>query len=117
MEEKEIAERLREILDADDELFVAKNSIQKLIDELDPPKPASGTVVWWRENEGQAEWQIGMVASGTHVLAVDGEYINYFDLESIQWEPARIIVDDEVEVKILPENEWPLNADAIDLRH
>ena len=119
MTKKEIADRLRH--EASEMKMhgypEAAESIEGFADELDPPNLPSGTVVWWRDIEGLTEWKIGIILKGTHIITTEGESAERVDLKSVQWEPARVLVDNEVAVKIPPVSEWPLDADVVDLRY
>jgi len=103
MTNKEIAERLRKIMN-----MYSVDKLQQLANELDPPRPEPGTVVWWRYPD-DGEWFPG-------VAKPDGveDHSDYPDWDEIEWKPARILAPDEVAVKVPPVSEWPNEAFRID---
>jgi len=62
-------------------------------DELDPPKPQGGTVVWWRYNPKHASspygpWELGITAhTGDGIYAADG---SIYPWDKIEWDEAHI---------------------------
>jgi hypothetical protein len=98
MDEKQLAERLRDIAnnaaDADVELRL-------LADELDPPKPEPGTVVLWRMDGG--EWQTGIVS--VHMQIFDAD-LDAYEFYEVQWKPARILGPRQVAVDVPPIKYW-----------
>ena len=116
MTDKEIAERLRKLIDGTSNGIVLSEAIQKLADELDPPRPEPGTVVWWR-SKTMREWKIAKVCrinlAEKQLLGIRNMNATFISLEDIEWKPARILAPDEVAVKIPPVSEWPEKCDAI----
>ena len=110
MTHKQIAERLREIIQGEGPHPYTQ--LELLADTLDPPRPESGTVVWWRWYNDQ-EWRIGQVNNEGD--GIRGLYWNSAPVswERIEYHPARILADDEVAVKIPLVEEWTPNATAI----
>jgi len=105
-EKRKIAERLRLIDTGTDTGYVA---INKLADELDPPRPEPGTVVLYalpKSDDWCAGWWTGKsvfdFASQLHL-----------DPSNLRIKPARILADDEVAVKVPPVSEWPENAGQV----
>lgn len=76
---------------------------RKLADELDPPRPEPGTVVWWRYKEG-TYWWLAEIAKDGKGLRWPSRTIPF---EEIEWKPVRILAPDEVAVKVPPVSEWP----------
>jgi len=93
MTNAEIAERLRDIA----EYNLDSSNLKALADELDQPKPETGTVVWWRFRKDN-EWQLGQVQEYNLLYSfgsdVDKEWAD------IEWKPARILADDEVAIPV-----------------
>jgi len=114
MTNKEIAERLRKIVDRQEKLLGAGGSvteIRQIADELDPPRPEPGTYVWWRYTHNRSlGWYLGEYRES----GVDHFGSVYLvPWSDIEWKPARILADDEVAVKVPPVEEWTPNATAI----
>ena len=110
MTDKEIAERLRDMSNRIGSLTQA--SLTELADELDPPRPEPGTVVWWRDAEGLGEWSLGQINNNRKV-----EFFGAWkelDLEAVQIKPARIAKPMQEIVDIPPVSEWPKGALRID---
>ena len=87
--------------------------IRDKADELDPPRPEPGTVVWWRDAEGLGEWSLGQINNNRKV-----EFFGAWkelDLEAVQIKPARIAGTMQEIVGIPPVNEWPLTATAVQM--
>ncbi len=115
MTHKEIAERLRGIAEREGvpyrQTIRGLNAIE-LANELDPPKPERGSVVWWSCWDGP--WTIGLMhMDGSDIIVRDdGSHVN---IDEVKWKPARICAPDEVPVKILPVSEWPQDASELAL--
>jgi hypothetical protein len=113
MNEKQLAERLRDIAnnaaDADVELRL-------LADELDPPKPElkTGIFVYWRFL-GESVWDRGFsIEDGgeTVIIIKDGTTVY---LSQVEWKPARILGPRQVAVDIPPVVEWSYRADKVEI--
>ena len=105
MTNKETAERLRKLIDGTSNGIVLSEAIQNIADELDPPRPEPGTVVWWRDAEGLGEWCLGQINNNRKV-----EFFGAWkelDLEAIQIKPARIAGPMQEIVDIPPVKDWP----------
>lgn len=93
---KEIAQRLRELDESGN-----WGGVQDLADELDPPLPEPGTVVWWAHANDTGRQYIGYavhdgVASLHHPESVRDHYVAKWD--RIEWWPARILEPGQVAV-------------------
>jgi hypothetical protein len=113
MTNKEIAARLRSVAKLESSGSITKSRLHEIADELDPPRPEPGTVVWWKFGTDDDEYRIGQVNdSGT---GVRGVYWNSTPAywKHIDYKPARILAPDEVAVKVPPVEEWTPNATAI----
>jgi hypothetical protein len=115
MTHKEIANRLREIIQGEGPHPYTK--LELLADTLDPPRPEPGTVVWYKASE--KDWAVG-IAGEYFDTEIDRRIDVIYDgtpapfmLSACKWKPARILADDEVAVKVPPVEEWTPNATAI----
>ena len=100
MTKKEIADRIRATLTvhSDPELV-------KLADELDPPRPEPGTVVWFPIDE-----ECGVVAdNGRGVYTSCGELVLWASLQE-GTRPARIAGPMQETATIPPLDQWPEDA-------
>ena len=110
MTDKEIAKRLREIA----KTLNPTIRIESLADELDPPRPEPGTVVWWRDAEGLGEWSLGQINNNRKV-----EFFGAWkelDLEAVQIKPARIAKPMQEIADIPAVSEWPDDVGSITQR-
>jgi hypothetical protein len=113
MDEKQLADRLRKLSKA------RQNDLElnKIADELDPPRPKLGTVVWFQQREG-GPWELGMVTFDSFedepvvISATDG----YTFAQLSTWKPVSIpdeegycVVDGELHKLV----EVPLSADTV----
>jgi hypothetical protein len=94
MTHKEISERLREIADARAYTMETRQAVRELADELDPPRPEPGTVVWWRFDD--TDWEPGIVFDKSSIVDKDSELIS-FD-QGIECKSARILGPYEVAI-------------------
>ena len=114
MTEREIADRIRATLTVHSDL-----DLWRLADELDPPRPKPGTVVWWRWTNRKCErgWSIGQVADNGRGVCID---IYSFKVSAewryIEWKPARIAGPMQEIVDIPPVSEWPDDVGSITQR-
>ena len=113
MTDKEIAERLRKIM-AD---YGDMGELQELADELDPPRPEPGTLVWWSYANDTARKHLGYVSDRQYGVVPLNEKPGFDDyyvpFEQIEWKPARILGLDEVVVKVPPVSEWPGDSETL----
>ena len=114
MTHKEIAKRLRGLIDATSNGIVLSESIQRIADELDPPRPEPGTVVWWQDDEGLGDPALGQV--NEHGCIEMFGTIRELELSEVKWWPVRIAGPMQEIVDIPPLREWPDNADYAELR-
>ena len=86
MNKTDIAKRLRglAIRSHNEGKHQTADHITELADELDPPRPEPGTVVWWRKDVGD-EWRIGTVYSGGVEFGTSS-----YSWDEIEYKPARI---------------------------
>ena len=89
MTHKEIAQLLRDMSNRIGSLTRA--SFAELADELAPPRPAPGTVVWWRWDD-MPDWHIGQVSEdgkgiAWRIFSWDKHVASW---DHIEWKPARI---------------------------
>ena len=102
MMNKEIAERLRDMTNRIGSLTA--ESLKELADELDPPKPEPGTVVWWRwVGSNQRMYERTGHFRGDGVVDAYGDFHRDF---AVECKPAHILAQDEVAVKVPPVSEW-----------
>lgn len=101
MTNKEIAKRLRHIVD----YHLDTTTINSLADELDPPKPEPGTVVWYLALWDDV-WHMGIVEENDRGYART-QWGGVVDLDEIEWKPARILRPRQVAVDVPPLSEWP----------
>ena len=107
MTEREIADRIRATLTVHSDPDLAR-----LADELDPPRPEPGTVVWWSHANDTGSQYLGYVvdrgiASLHHPESVRDNYVVEWD--NIEWKPARIAGPMQEIVDIPPTREWDDN--------
>jgi hypothetical protein len=106
MTSKEIAEIGRQCLNVRD-----YDRLHQLFNELDPPYPEPGTVVWYRRTDADP-WILAIVEEdGDGILFDNRSYLPWFNV--YEWKPACILADDEVAVQVPPVREWP--EDAIEI--
>jgi hypothetical protein len=106
MTNKEISEIGRQCLNVRD-----YDRLHQLFDELDPPRPEPGAVVWWRRTDADP-WILAIVEEdGDGIVFDNRSYLPWFNV--YEWKPARILADDEVAVQVPPVREWP--EDAIEI--
>ena len=105
MTEREIAKRLRGVAKAPTLNIEGRRELTLIADELDPPRPEPGTVVWWRDAEGLGEWSLGQIHN-TRKVEFFGAW-KELDLEAVQIKPARIAKPMQEIVDIPPVSEWP----------
>ena len=109
MTEREIADRIRATLTVHSDPDLAR-----LANELDPPRPEPGTVVWWQDDEGLGDPVLGQVN--------DLGFIELFgtkdkaSIYSVKWWPARIAGPMQEIVDIPPVSEWPDDVGSITQR-
>ena len=111
MMHKEIAQRLRELDETGN-----WGGVQALADELDPPLPEPGTVVWWRyKYAGGPEYKyIGIVEDhGEGIYDAGG---CFRAMQDIEWKLAHVLEPGQVIVDVPPVSEWAVNADYAELR-
>lgn len=112
MNEKQLADRLRRLSKA------RQNDLElnKIADELDPPKPKHGKPIWFQQKPG-GPWEFGMSHIDTNYS--DDEVVllstdDGFTFEEIHaWKPARILGPRQVAVDVPPVAEWPEWANQI----
>ena len=84
-------------------------------DELDPPCPEPGMIVWWRYPHVR-NWQIAKVhQAGDQLPGIYNLRGVFVTMSDVQWEPARIPGPMQEIVDIPPTREWPLTATAIQM--
>lgn len=104
MTNKEIAERIDIAMgsteyDGHGGVF---QQLRALRNELDPPKPEPGTVVWWRHvpkdgvNGVIVDWTTG-VAVVDNNAGIYSQY-GWYAWDEIEWKPARILKPGQVAV-------------------
>ena len=110
MMHKEIAQRLRELDETGN-----WGGVQDLADELDPPLPETGTVVWWRWAD-KPNWQIGQVSDdGKGIVARIFSWDNHVaPWERIEWKPARIAGPRQVIVDVPRVSDWPKDGTHVE---
>lgn len=117
IDEKQLAERLRSIENKIGFTHIedARMELDGVIEELDPPKPEPGTVVWWKASKYDRR-RYGLVVSHTTginavVMDTGGELLfDEIGKQGIDWDVVRIPARDEVVIKIPPAREWPKYA-------
>jgi hypothetical protein len=110
MTKKDIAERLREIIAYQQHPYTR---MEELADELDPPRPEPGTVVWCHQESWPSDqWEIATSAEQGVYITGHGAALPW---DSIRWKPARILADDEVAVKVPLVREWPDDSECVEV--
>ena len=104
MTNKEIADRLRDLIDGTSNGIVLSEAIQRIADDLDPPRPEPGTVVWWRYLTGSL-WFLGTVNNSGVVQQFGTSESPHWS--QIEYKPARIAGPMQEIVDIPPVSEWP----------
>ncbi len=114
MTDKETAERLRKLIDGTSNGIVLSEAIQNIADELDPPWPEPGTVVWWRgmARGASKEWKLGEAGYGRVYQFGSSHGI---PLGTIEWKPSRALASDEVAVKVPPVSQWGPRVTSIEV--
>ena len=112
MTNKEVAERLREIAEYGEGPYTR---LSQLADEIDPPRPEPGTVVWWRVTADD-KWHLGCVVDYGIVPADKVNACWNWDVNGLEWKPARILAPNEMAVQVRPVSMWPIGAKEADLR-
>ena len=107
MTNKEIADRIRATLTVHSDPELAK-----LADELDPPRPEPGTVVWWRGSVDDT-WHLGCVVVYGIVPADNINACWNWGFKGLEWKPARIAGPMQEIVDVPPVSEWLV--DAVDM--
>ena len=113
MTHKEIAERLRDMSNRIGSL--TQSSLAELADELDPPLPEPGTVVWWRFIGALAYhgWEHGVVDKSLKGVWSSDGLVHW---SRIEYKPARIAGPMQEIVDIPPVKDWPRNCDEVELK-
>lgn len=130
MTNKEIGRIGKELLDGTDSI----QNLRAFFNELDPPRPSSDTVVWWRPI-GNETWELGFcvwssVFDTVQIVAGDGHPwdINDPDAIQIEWKPAYVAPPDTVAeleerqpkpmqttVTIHNTDDWPVSAEYVEV--
>jgi len=80
-----------------------EDELNSLANELDPPKPETGTVVWWKRHD-YTKWNLGYVADRQYGVVPLNDEIGFDDYylpwADVEWKPARILDDDEVAIPV-----------------
>ena len=119
MTQKEIANRLRALIPQIDvsthgdvaggdrvytDSVVSASEVRELADELDPPMPENGTLVWWRATY-HPEWTLGFVGNYAVIywndklqdveeIGITGISVDGFELKKAQvLKPGQIAVE------------------------
>lgn len=93
MDDKKLVDRLREALKYDG----YNRMVADIIEELDPPRPAPGTVVWWRRGP-QDNWILGIVDGESYgVMHMTG----LVPFDDVEYKPARILAPDKVALEYI----------------
>ena len=109
MTNKEIADRLRGMVGRKYiDMPGLDQAVRSFADELDPPRPEPGTVVWWRYKTADDEefWKLGEVHIDGWVYAFGSTAPRLW--KEIEYKPARILGPDEVAVEVTPNEQRPL---------
>ena len=111
---REVADWLLEHGDIEPQIQVRLSKmIRDHADELELPRPAPGTVVWWHDTEGLSDPVLGQ-ANEYGFVEMFGTS-KALDRREIKWWPARIAGLMQQIVDIPPVSEWPLTATAIQM--
>jgi len=114
MTNKEIVERLRKmsVSIAGRDMPTAM-AIEAFANELDPPRPEPGTIVWWQDAEDLSDPVLGQANEyGFIEMFGTGKAL---DWREIKWWPARIAGPMQEIVDIPPVSEWPMAATDIQM--
>ena len=111
---REIADRLRDLIDGTSNGIVLSEYIQRIVDELDPPRPEPGTVVWWRFIGALAYhgWEHGVVDKSLKGIWSSDGLVHW---SRIEWKPTRIAGPMQEIVDIPPVSEWPEKTDDVNI--
>ncbi len=105
MTNKEIARNGRAIMSSNTHSVKEKwRLLESLFEDLDPPLPEPGTVVWWRDC-GDMPWALGLVGGTTGYGVINRERACY-RWDEIEWKPAHVCGPRQKVVDIPPVEEW-----------
>jgi hypothetical protein len=107
MTEKQIADKLRYVA----EYNLSYTHLTDLADELDPPRPEPGTVVWWTDANELSKWSLGIVVSRRQIEILGSTA--RLSLDSVKWKPVRIARPGQVVVDVPPVRDWDSGANEI----
>jgi hypothetical protein len=108
MTNKEISEIGRQCLNVRD-----YDRLHQLFDELDPPYPEPGAVVWYRRTDADP-WILAIVEEGGEGIVFDDRsYLPWFNV--YEWKLARILADDEVAVQVPDISGWPDDSECVEV--
>lgn len=113
MTNKEIAERIDIAMgsteyDGHGGVF---QQLRALRNELDPPLPGPGTVVWWQDIDGLSEPKLGMVNMRGRIEIFGS--LTELEPHQVSWKPARFLAPNEVAVEVPSTDDWPPKIHAI----
>jgi hypothetical protein len=91
MTNKKIAERIRNIIQGEEPHPYTR--MERLADELDPPRPEPGTVVWMESGRYGITAKKGILTVSENGF---GRFIPWDQEPMIDPQPARMLADDEV---------------------
>ena len=111
MTDKERAERLRKVATAPTLTIEGRQALVEVADELDPPRPEPGTVVWWTDDEGLGDPVLGQIDAYGHI-----ELFGTTDTviaRDVKWWPACIAGPMQEIVGIPPVKDWPEDSETL----
>ena len=110
MTEKKVADKIREIANAPTLSIEGRRELTRLANELDPPRPEPGTVVWWRGSVVDT-WHLGCAVVYGIVPADNINACWNWDCRGLEWKPARIAGPMQETATIPPLDQWPEDSE------
>ncbi len=106
MTNEERAAKLRDLAESEVMNATVRKALWAMADDMSPPKPEPGTVVWWRYREkyGDGKWRFGEVGSDGFLYTFGSTAPRPW--EQIEWKPATILQPGQVAVDVPPTHEW-----------
>ena len=118
MTQKQIADRLRALIPQIDvtthgdvargnrvytDSVVSANKVRELADELDPPMPDNGTLVWWRTGRHR-RWTLGFVGVWVVIYWSEerkGVAEKSIGVDGFEWKKAEVLKPGQIGVEAI----------------
>ena len=111
---REVADWVLEHADIEPQIQVRLSKlVRDYADELYPPRPTPGTIVWWQDTEGLSDPVLGQVTEYGFIEMFGTR--KALGRREVKWWPARIAGPMQEIVDIPPVREWPMSATAIQM--